>query len=165
MAGQVAGTVAAVTGFFAVFPSFTLTLPGVAGIILAIGMGVDANIITAERIREEINAGKTIDGAVAAGFKRAFTAIFDGNVTIIIVAIILMGSFGPSSSAFAKLLRPIFFMFGPSTTGSIYSFGYTLLMGVILNFVFGVFASRLMLTSLSKFAPFRKAWLYGGEKK
>lgn len=84
--GQVAGTIAAITGFFAVFPSFTLTLPGVAGIILAIGMGVDANIITAERIREEINAGKTIDGAVSAGFKRAFTAIFDGNVTVIIVA-------------------------------------------------------------------------------
>ena len=163
--GQVAGTIAAITGFFAVFPSFTLTLPGVAGIILAIGMGVDANIITAERIREEINAGKTIDGAVSAGFKRAFTAIFDGNVTVIIVAIILMGSFGPTSSAFAKLLKPIFFMFGPSTTGSIYSFGYTLLIGVILNFVFGVFASRLMLTSLSKFAPFRKNWLYGGDKK
>ena len=76
-----------------------------------------------------------------------------------------MGSFGPTSSAFAKLLKPIFFMFGPSTTGSIYSFGYTLLIGVILNFVFGVFASRLMLTSLSKFAPFRKNWLYGGDKK
>ena len=160
-----AGTVAAITGFFSVFPSFTLTLPGVAGIILAIGIGVDANIITAERIREEINVGKTIDGAISSGFKRAFTAIFDGNVTVIIVAIILMGSFGPTSSAFAKLLKPIFFMFGPSTTGSIYSFGYTLLIGVALNFVFGVFASRLMLTSLSKFAPFRKNWLYGGDKK
>lgn len=165
LAGQVAGTIAAITGFFSVFPSFTLTLPGVAGIILAIGIGVDANIITAERIREEINAGKTIDGAISSGFKRAFTAIFDGNVTVIIVAIILMGSFGPTSSAFAKLLKPIFFMFGPSTTGSIYSFGYTLLIGVALNFVFGVFASRLMLTSLSKFAPFRKNWLYGGDKK
>ncbi len=69
LAGQVAGTVAAITGFFSVFPSFTLTLPGVAGIILAIGIGVDANIITAERIREEINVGKTIDGAISSGFR------------------------------------------------------------------------------------------------
>lgn len=56
--GQLAGTIAAITGFFAVFPSFTLTVPGIAGIILGLGFGVDANIISAERIREEIRTGK-----------------------------------------------------------------------------------------------------------
>ena len=55
-------------------------------------------------------------------------------------------------------------MFGPSTAGSIYSFGYTLLVGVILNLVMGVFASRLMLTSLVRFKAFKKPWMYGGEK-
>lgn len=56
--GQLVGTIAALTGFFSTIPSFTLTLPGIAGIILSLGVGVDANIITAERIREELKAGK-----------------------------------------------------------------------------------------------------------
>lgn len=56
--GQLVGTIAALTGFFSTIPSFTLTLPGIAGIILSLGVGVDANIITAERIKEELKAGK-----------------------------------------------------------------------------------------------------------
>lgn len=162
--GQVAGFIISVSGYFEFIPSFTLTLPGIAGIILSLGMGVDANVITSERIKEEIRSGKTIEGAIDLGYERGFSAIFDGNVTVIIVAIILMGSFGPPSSFWAKLLTPIFFMFGPSTTGAIFSFGYTLLMGVIFNFIMGVTASRLMLRSLSKFKGLRKPWLYGGVK-
>lgn len=162
--GQIAGSIAAVSGFFAFVPSFTLTLPGIAGIILSIGMGVDANVITAARIKEEIRAGKSIDGAITLGYQRAFAAILDGNLTLMIVAIILMGSFGPPESLFAKLLKPLFFMFGPSTAGEVYSFGYTLLVGAIMNFIFGVTASRLMLKSISRFKIFRKPYLYGGEK-
>ena len=162
--GQLTGTIAAITGFFSTIPSFTLTLPGIAGIILSLGVGVDANIITAERIKEEMKAGKSLDSALNIGFKRGFTAIFDGNITVIFVAIILMGAFGPTDSIFATLLSPVFFAFGASTAGTIYSFGYTLLVGIIMNFIMGVTASRLMLKSLSKFKPFRKAWLYGGDK-
>lgn len=165
LVGQVAGTIAAITKLFPVFDSFTLTLPGIAGIILSIGIGVDANIITAERIREELAAGKSLDTSIEQGFRRGFPPILDSNITMIIVAVILMGAFGPPSSIFAKLLNVIFFMFGPSTAGAIYSFGYTLLMGVILNFVMGVFCSRLMLRSISRFKPFRNPWLYGGEKQ
>ena len=98
------------------------------------------------------------------GFKTAFSAILDGNVTMILVAIILMGAFGTPDSIFAKALRFVFFMFGPSTAGTIYSFGFTLLTGVILNLFFGVFCSRLMLASLSKFKPLRNPKLYGGGK-
>ncbi len=162
--GQVVLMIASITGFFGVFPSFTLTLPGIAGIILAIGFGVDANIITAERIKEELRSGKTLDGAINSGFKRAFSAILDGNVTVVIVAIILMGAFGPPNSTFAKLLTPVFFMFGPTTAGSIYSFGYTLLVGVLLNMVMGVFASKLMIKSISRYEAFRNPALYGGAK-
>ncbi|MFA5657789.1 MAG: MMPL family transporter [Oscillospiraceae bacterium] len=162
LVGQVVGSIAAISGFFGAFPSFTLTIPGIAGIILAVGIGVDANIITAERIKEELAKGKTLDGSIAIGYKRAFSAIFDGNITVIIVAMILMGAFGPPDSFFSKLLTPIFFMFGPSTAGAIYSFGYTLMVGVILNFIFGVTASRLMLTSISKFKTFRNKKFYGG---
>lgn len=162
--GQVAGFIISVSGYFEFIPSFTLTLPGIAGIILSLGMGVDANVITSERIKEEIRTGKTIEGSIDLGYERGFSAIFDGNVTVVIVAVILMGSFGPPTSIWAKLLTPIFFMFGPSTTGAIYSFGYTLLMGVIFNFIMGVTASRLMLRSLSKFKGLRKPWLYGGVK-
>lgn len=166
LAGQVAGTVASLTGYFPMIPSFTLTLPGIAGVILSIGMGVDANVITYERIREELRLGRPLDAAIDAGYKNAFTAIFDGNVTVMFVAIILMGAFGPPSSFFAVMLKPLFVLFGSSTTtGEIYSFGYTLLVGIILNFVMGVTASRLMLKSISKFKVFRKPWMYGGVKK
>ncbi len=162
--GQVAGSIAAVSGYFGVFNSFTLTLPGIAGIILSIGMGVDANVITAERIKEEIRAGKTIDGAIRSGSKESFWAIFDGNITVIIVAAVLMGVFGPSDSVFGWLLSPVMRWFPVATTGAVYSFGYTLLVGIIFNFVMGMTASRLMLSSLSRLKCLRKPWLYGGER-
>ena len=164
--GQVAGMIASLTGYLPVFPSFTLTVPGMAGIILSIGMGVDANVISNERIREELRLGRSLDAAINKGYQNSFAAIFDGNVTVAFVAIILMGAFGPPSSVFAILLKPLFTVFGTSTTtGEIYSFGYTLLVGIILNFVMGVTASKLMLKSISKFKPFRKSWMYGGAKK
>ncbi|MEG0541119.1 MAG: SecD/SecF family protein translocase subunit [Angelakisella sp.] len=162
--GQVVFMIGAVTKVFPAYSSFTLTLPGIAGIILGIGMGVDANIISACRIKEEIRSGKTIDGSVSLGFERAFSAIMDGNVTVIIVAVILMGAFGPPDSIFVKIFQPLFFMFGKATAGSIYSFGYTLLMGVLANMVMGVYASRVMLRSVSQIKYFRKPWFFGGEK-
>ena len=164
LAGQVAATLAFVSGYFPVFESFTLTLPGIAGIILAIGMGVDANVITAERIKEELKNGKSLDGALKSGFARGLTPIIDGNVTIVIVAIVLMGAFGPSDGLFAKALHFVFFAFGPSTAGTIYAFGYTLLTGVLLNFVFGVFATRVMIRGAVSIKALRNPWLYGAAK-
>lgn len=120
-------------------PQITLTLPGIAGIILSIGMGVDANVIISERIREEIMEGKSLGGAISTGYHKAFSAVFDGNVTCIATSIILM-------------------IFG---TGSMLSFAYTLMIGCILNFVSGVTASKLMTTSLSKNDAFRKKSFYG----
>ena len=162
--GQTAMTLAFVSGYFSVLNSFTLTLPGIAGIILAIGMGVDANVIAAERIKEEIRSGKSIDGAIRAGFDRGLGPVIDGNVTVIIVAVMLMGAFGPTDGFFARMLKPIFFAFGPSTAGTIYSFGYTLLVGVLLNFVFGVICTRVMLKGISKLKCMRNPVLYGGVK-
>ena len=162
--GQVAATLAVVSGYFTVFPGSTLTLPGIAGIILGIGMGVDANVITAERIKEELSKNKTLDGAVKSGFKMGLTPIIDGNVTIVIVAAILMGAFGPTDGFWAKVFNPIFFWFGPSTAGTIYSFVFTLLTSVLLNFVFGVWATRVMIRGAVNFKPLRKAWLFGGRK-
>jgi len=155
--GQMAITFAAVSGYFGGFNSFTMTLPGIAGIILSVGVGVDANIITASRIREELNSGKTLDGAIHKGCSNSLWSIIDGNVTILIVALMLIGVFGPSN-----ILSKIF---GESTTGAIYSFGYTLLVGVIGNFIMGVFCSRLMIKSLSGFKALRKKWLFGGSDK
>ena len=134
LCGHVGGTLLSIS-----IPQITLTLPGIAGIILSIGMGVDCNVITAERIREELRVGKTIDGAIDAGFDRSFSAIFDGNITVIIAGIILMwlGS------------------------GAVRSFGYTLVVGVVFNFIMGLFASRLMLKAVSRFGFARRATLYG----
>ena len=120
-------------------PQITLTLPGIAGIILSIGMGVDTNIIISERIREELNSGKTLDMAIKTGYHRAYAAVVDGNLTTAIVGVILM-------------------ILG---SGTMLSFGYTLITGVIMNFISGITASRLMVTSLSRYNGLRKAKLYG----
>ena len=154
--GQMAISIMAISGYFPVFPSFTMTIPGIAGLILSIGMGVDANIITAERIKDELWTGKTLDGCIRNGTKGSFSAIFDGNITVIIVAVILILVFGPANIFSA--------IFGVSTTGLIYAFGYTLLVGVIANFIMGVGASRLMLRSVSGYKFLRNKRLYGGKK-
>lgn len=162
--GQLAGTIACISGFFPNTDSFTLTIPGIAGIILSIGVGVDCNVIASERIRDEFKKGKTIDGAIDSGFKNALSAIVDGNVTIVIVSIVLMGAFGTPDSLIAKIFSPIMSLLGSSITGSIYSFGYTLLVGVVFNFIMGILASKLMLKSVSQLKFLRNPWLYGGKK-
>ncbi len=161
--GQLAGSIACISGFFPGTDSFTLTIPGIAGIILSVGVGVDCNVIASERIRDEFAKGKTIDGAIDSGFKNSLSAIIDGNVTIVIVSIVLMGAFGSPDSFVAKIFSPIMSLFGTSITGSIYSFGYTLLIGVIFNLIMGVLASKWMLKSVSQLKFLRKPWLYGGK--
>lgn len=161
--GQLAGSIACISGFFGGVNSFTLTVPGIAGIILSVGVGVDCNVIAAERIRDEFAKGKTIDGAIDSGFKNSLSAIIDGNVTIVIVSLVLMGAFGSPDGIMAKIMSPIMSLLGSAITGSIYSFGYTLLVGTIFNLIMGVVASKLMLKSISKFKVFRKPWFYGGK--
>lgn len=123
-------------------PQQTLTLQGIAGIILSIGMGVDANVIIAERIKEEIKTGCSLQTALNNGFTRAFSSVLDGNVTVAIAAIVLM-------------------IFG---SGSMLSFGYSILAGVILNGLTGVTATRLMIGSLSQYHALKSHWLYGGKR-
>ncbi|MGN1480941.1 preprotein translocase subunit SecD [Porcipelethomonas sp.] len=162
--GQVSVTLACISGWFGFMSSSTLTIPGIAGIILTVGMGVDANVITGERIREELNSGKSLDAALKSGYKRAFSSILDGNLTSLIVAVILMAAFGTPDSFLAGGLNKVLSLFGigATTEGVIYSFGFTLFVGTLMNFVMGVFASRLMVTSLSRFKIFRNKKLYGG---
>jgi preprotein translocase subunit SecD len=138
LVGHVAGTILVVT-----LSQYTLTLPGIAGIILSIGMGVDSNIIIAERIKEELRAGRTLGGSIDSGFTRGWSAILDGNVTMTIVAVIL-------------------FLMG---SGAIKSFGFTLGIGVFFNILMGVIASRALQKSLSKFKFMSHPWLYGGISK
>ena len=162
--GQLAGSIACISGYFRGVDSFTLTIPGIAGIILSIGVGVDCNVIAAERIRDEFKKGKTIDGAIDSGYKNSLSAIIDGNVTITIVSIVLMGAFGTPDSFLAKIFAPLMSLFGTQVTGAIYSFGYTLLVGTIFNLIMGVLASKLMLKSVSQYKALRNPWLYGGTK-
>ena len=100
----------------------TLTLPGIAGIILSIGMAVDANVLIFERIKEERAVGKNVPGAIQLGFSRAFSAIFDSNLTTIISAIFL-------------------FQFG---TGPIKGYAVTLIIGLLANMFTAVFVSHLI---------------------
>ncbi len=97
-----------------------LTLPGIAGFVLSIGMAVDANVLIFERIKEELWAGKTLRAAVQVGFKRAFTAVFDSHVTTIVGAGVL-------------------FMLG---TGTVKGFAYTLFWGTAFSLVTAVFVTR-----------------------
>ena len=101
---------------------FTLTLPGVAGVILTIGMAVDANVLIYERIREEIRAGKTLRTAIDIGYSRAFLTIFDSNVTTILSALIL-------------------YWFG---TGPIRGFAVTLTIGILCSFFTAIVFTRLV---------------------
>lgn len=123
--------------------NITVTLPGIAGLILTIGMAVDANVIIFERIKEEIRNGKTFRAAIDVGFKRAFTAVLDGNVTTLISAVILL-NFG---------------------TGPIKSFAFTLLIGVILSFLTAVTATRIMLKAVSDLDIAKHPVLYGVRSK
>ena len=162
--GQAAAIIACISGYFDSFDSFTLTIPGIAGMILSIGMGVDANVITFERIKEEFRNGKTIDASIEKGYSNAMSSIIDGNVTNVLVAIVLMGAFGTTEGFFYQIFSFILNFFSTSITGSIYSFGYTLLIGVIVNFIMGIFASKVLLKGISQFKVLRKPWLYGGAK-
>ncbi len=105
----------------------TLTLPGIAGLILGIGMAVDSNVLIFERIREELRAGKTVTQAIALGFDRAFITIVDTHITTIISSIIL-------------------YMYG---SGPIRGFAVTLILGLIINLFSAVFVSRTIFMLLS----------------
>ena len=114
-----------VLGVMAVFRG-VLTLPGVAGLILSIGMAVDANIIIFERIKDELRNGKRLRSALDAGFERALSAILDGNVTTLIIALVLLG-------------------FG---TGPIKGFAVTLTIGILLSMFTAIVVSRTFLEML-----------------
>ncbi len=103
----------------------TLTLPGIAGIILSIGMAVDANVIIFARIREEIATGKTVSSAINIGFKKAYSAIIDGNVTTLIAAFVL----------------------GIMGTGTIKGFAQTLGLGIVVSMITALFVTKLILNS------------------
>jgi len=139
------GMVSAVTlglnmvGLLAVLAALgaTLTLPGIAGITLTVGMAVDANVIIYERIKEELARGVTIKAAVRAGFGHAFSAIFDSNVTTAIAAIVL-----------------IYFGSGP-----VRGFGVTLLAGIATTMITAVFVTRFLLDVLTLKAKPSKIWI------
>ena len=104
----------------------TLTLPGIAGIILSIGMAVDANVITFARIREEIALGKSVSGAIQSGYKKALSAIIDGNVTTLIAAAVL----------------------GILGSGSIIGFAQTLALGIVLSMFTALVVTKILLKAL-----------------
>lgn len=111
----------------AVIPGVQLTLPGLAGIVLGIGMAVDANVVIYERFNEEVAAGRPVKAAVRAGFKNALSAILDANVTTLIAAVVLM-------------------IFG---TGSIQGFATTLLLGVIVSMFTALVMTRFFMNQFS----------------
>lgn len=105
-----------------------LTLPGIAGIVLTIGMAVDANVITYERIKEELRSGHSLQNAIQAGYSNAMSAIVDSNLTTFLTAVIL-------------------FTFG---TGPIRGFATTLMIGIVCSFFTAVFLSRIIIERLAK---------------
>ncbi|NLL96433.1 MAG: protein translocase subunit SecD [Clostridiaceae bacterium] len=119
--------------------NISVTLPGIGGIILSIGMSIDGNIVIFERIKEELRDGKSLRASIDAGFKRAFVAILDSNVTTIITAVVLyiMGS------------------------GPVRGFGVTLFFGTLFSFFSAVTASKMMLQGISAFRFSRNKWLFG----
>ncbi|MBO5502707.1 MAG: SecD/SecF family protein translocase subunit, partial [Clostridia bacterium] len=109
----------------AVIPGIQLTLPGIAGVVLGIGMAVDANVVIFERIKEEVKGGRPLIHAVRIGFKNAMSAVLDANITTIIAAVVLL-------------------IFG---TGSVRGFAITLLLGVLTSMLTAIVVSRFLLTN------------------
>ena len=124
--------------FLAVFPWVQLTLSGIAGVLLAIGMAVDANVIIFERIKEEYAIGKTIRTATSTGFRRSLGAILDGNITTIIGAVVLI-------------------ILG---TSALKSFGITLLIGLIISLISSLLMTRLTVACIMAFTREENAGLY-----
>lgn len=122
--------------------SATLTLPSIAGIILSIGMAVDANVLIFERFKEEIASGKVLRLAVQAGFKRAFTTIFDANMTVIITSAIL-------------------FFLG---SGTVKGFAFTLGLGVAVSMFTAITVSRTLLMFLIDASWIHNPWWFGGKR-
>ncbi len=120
----------------------TLTLPGIAGIILSIGMAVDANVIIYARIREEIAAGRSVRGAIKTGFQKAASAILDGNITTLIAAAVL----------------------GMMGTGSVKGFAMTLALGIVLSMFTALVVSRLLVNALFA-VGFKSEKFYGRQKE
>ena len=121
----------------------TLTLPGIAGLILTLGMAVDANVIIFARIRDEVNSGKTLRTAIDAGFKKAFSAILDGHVTALITAAVLFWA----------------------ATGGIRGFALNLGIGVALSLFSSVVVSRALVGVFVAVKPFRNLRLLGVEPR
>ncbi len=122
----------------------TLTLPGIAGIILSVGMAVDANVIIFARIREELATGKTVQSSIKIGFNKALSAILDGNITTFIAAIVLylMGS------------------------GTIKGFSITLMLGILLSMFTALFVTKFLINVLYALGiQSEKAYGVGKEKK
>lgn len=119
---------------FGILASFqaVLTLSGIAGIVLALGMAVDANVLIFERTKEELRAGKNLRNAIADGYSNAFSAIFDSNLTSVITGVILL-------------------MFG---TGPIKGFATTLIIGLVCSFFTAVFLTRLVFIAFGKTKAF-----------
>ena len=140
--GFIPGLIANVALIFNIFFTFgilasfqaVLTLSGIAGIVLALGMAVDANVLIYERTKEELRAGKSIRTAIADGYSNAFSAIFDSNLTSIITGVILL-------------------LFG---TGPIKGFATTLIIGIICSFFTAVYLTRLIYIMCAKTKPFEK---------
>ena len=117
-------------GVMAMF-GFTFSLPGIAGMILTIGMAVDANVLIYERLREEMAAGKSLKNAIAASYEKAFTAIFDSNITSLITAIIL-------------------FWLG---SGTIKGFAVTLTIGLVASMFSAILVTRVLFRWGDRFQP------------
>ena len=120
----------------------TLTLPGIAGIILGIGMAVDANVIIFARIREEIGAGKSVKGAIKTGFQKALSAILDGNITTLIAAVIL----------------------SLKGSGSVKGFAHTLALSIVVSMFTALVITRLVMNAFYALG-LQDAKLYGIQKE
>lgn len=121
--------------------NITLTLPGIAGIVLSIGMAVDANVIIFARVREELAAGRAVKSALRIGFQKALSAIIDGNITTLIAALVL----------------------GLKGTGSVKGFAQTLALGVVVSMFTALFITRIIIFSLYAIC-FRDVKFYGAKK-
>lgn len=162
--GQGALTLAGMTGFFADIPGLTINFPAVAGALFAIGLGIYANVLLAERMKDELQDGKSIGGAITAGLSKTTKTVLAANGLILLLLLLVMGAFDVSGNFLNTLLKPFFF-FTSGRHNAFYSFAYAGMIGILANIVMNTVANRFMLRSLAEQRKLRKAWYFGGERE
>lgn len=158
--GLLGFTVAIQSGFFAVFDGFPLSLAGIVGVLLTFVVGIACYIRVAGNIDRHIKGGKNVEASLQKAFQESRPFIFTVNTVLLIISVVIIAAFGPSTNVITGLLNPLFFAFKVPVIGSLYTFAIPLLFGAFINTIFALVINQLMLLSVAGMKRFDSPALF-----